>query len=131
MKSKKFIFALPLVLASIAIFIASHQEGVPFDEDIFIFQDKVLHFCAYFIYGITIQFYLHYFRLSKTKFIFFTILIGALFGMSDEFHQYFVPNRSTDIFDWLADVFGVMSSLSLLKLIEKAYFSILNKIELK
>lgn len=131
MKSKKIIFSLPFILASIAIFIASHQDGVPFDDSLFVFQDKVLHFSAYFIYGITIQLYLLRYRLYKQKYIIYTILIGSLFGITDEIHQYFIPNRSTDVFDWIADTLGVMASISISTLITKIYNSISNKYNLK
>lgn len=34
------------------------------------------------------------------------IVISAVYGASDEFHQYFVPTRSCDAADWAADVLG-------------------------
>ena len=125
-KSKKLFLLSPLILASISIFIASHQEGVPYDTSIFIFQDKVFHFIAYFIYGITIQMFLNYFNIKSKKYILLTIIIGSLFGASDEFHQSFIPNRTTEFFDWFADTLGVAASLSirtkLLKLINKIFY---------
>ena len=36
----------------------------------------------------------------------FSVMAGALYGASDEVHQYFVPQRQTDILDWLVDIFG-------------------------
>lgn len=126
-KSKNFILFLPLLLASISIFIASHQEGVPFNTSIFIFQDKVYHFIAYFIYGITIQIYLNSFNLKTKKYVLLTILIGSLFGASDEFHQYFIPYRTLEFFDWVADTFGVIASLSQRNVIKKAVNYIFQK----
>ena len=124
-KSKKFFLLSPLILASISVFIASHQEGVPFDTSVFILQDKVYHFIAYFIYGITIQLFLNYFNLESKKYIILTILIGSLFGASDEFHQSFIPNRTIEFFDWVADTIGVSASLSiskpLIKLVNKLF----------
>jgi VanZ family protein len=35
------------------------------------------------------------------------ILVGALYGATDEFHQVFVRGRSPDWSDWVADVVGV------------------------
>jgi VanZ family protein len=35
-----------------------------------------------------------------------TILIAALYGVSDEFHQSFVPNRSVEVLDVMADTVG-------------------------
>lgn len=34
------------------------------------------------------------------------ILIASLYGVSDEYHQMFVPGRTFDLFDMLADVIG-------------------------
>lgn len=126
-KSKKFFLLSPLILASISVFIASHQEGVPFDTSIFILQDKVYHFIAYFIYGITIQLFLSYFNLESKKYILLTILIGSLFGASDEFHQSFIPNRTIEFFDWVADTLGVSASLSIRTLLYKLINKIFNK----
>jgi VanZ family protein len=36
------------------------------------------------------------------------ILVGALYGATDEWHQAFVRGRSPDWVDWLADVTGVL-----------------------
>jgi VanZ family protein len=33
-------------------------------------------------------------------------LAVMLYGISDEFHQYFVPGRSVDVYDVLADALG-------------------------
>jgi hypothetical protein len=37
-----------------------------------------------------------------------TALIGSAYGAIDEFHQYFVPGRSCDVWDWLADTLGAL-----------------------
>ena len=42
------------------------------------------------------------------------ILVGALYGATDEFHQTFVRGRSPDWADWLADVVGVASGYFLI-----------------
>lgn len=39
----------------------------------------------------------------------YCIIAGALYGASDEVHQYFVPERQTDIIDWLVDVWGTVA----------------------
>ena len=35
------------------------------------------------------------------------ILLGALYGASDEWHQSFVPGRHVSALDWMADLCGV------------------------
>jgi VanZ family protein len=35
-------------------------------------------------------------------------LVAAAYGLTDEVHQMFVPGRSPDVRDWLADALGAM-----------------------
>ena len=35
-----------------------------------------------------------------------TVLVALVYGVSDEIHQMFVPQRSSDVFDVVADVIG-------------------------
>jgi VanZ family protein len=37
-----------------------------------------------------------------------TILIGSIYAISDEIHQFFVPGRSSDIGDVAADIIGII-----------------------
>jgi UDP-2,3-diacylglucosamine pyrophosphatase LpxH len=41
------------------------------------------------------------------------LALVALFAASDEWHQHFVPGRSCDIVDWLADLVGAILALKL------------------
>jgi VanZ family protein len=34
------------------------------------------------------------------------IALASLYGASDEYHQLFVPGRSSDVHDWIADTIG-------------------------
>lgn len=40
------------------------------------------------------------------KVILFSIIASSLYGASDEFHQYFVPSRNSDVLDWAFDTVG-------------------------
>jgi hypothetical protein len=42
------------------------------------------------------------------------ILVAALYGASDEFHQRFTPHRTSDPFDCAADVTGAAAAVTLL-----------------
>ena len=108
----RMVYFIPWILFSLAIIYFSHQERIEFLEDTFYMSDKLLHFIAYFFYGLTIQFALiNSNNYNKKKFIFTILIIGSLFGVSDEIHQYFIEGRSSDIFDWIADSLGIASSL--------------------
>lgn len=87
----------------------------------FEFGDKIGHFIGYFIFGCTIHFSLVMAteNVSKKKILLYTFLIGAAYAASDEFHQSFVQGRSSDVFDWLADVIGIALSLPMHNLFNK------------
>ena len=66
--------------------------------------DKVIHAFLYFTLAL---FYLVARPHHKKE----TIIIAILYGMSDEYHQSFVPGRSCDIFDLIADSAGAFIAL--------------------
>lgn len=39
------------------------------------------------------------------------IVIAALYGVSDEVHQCFVPMRSCEVWDWAADLLGSVAGV--------------------
>ncbi|RME02089.1 MAG: VanZ family protein [Deltaproteobacteria bacterium] len=69
------------------------------------FADKVLHFGAYALLGLLFAFaQAASWPQIATPWI--AILLTALYGVGDEFHQAFVPGRDFDPFDMLADALG-------------------------
>ena len=69
--------------------------------------DKVAHFGAYGILGITA--YVAWPK-SPVK----AVAVCVAYGLSDEIHQMFVPGRSCDPWDWLADSLGALVAVVLL-----------------
>ena len=69
--------------------------------------DKIAHFGQYGLLGIL---FARAFFLRPSRSFAFAWLLCALFtaayGASDEFHQFFVPGRSADALDVLADALG-------------------------
>ena len=43
------------------------------------------------------------------------VLLASIYGVSDEVHQAFVPGRSADAADWLADTAGALVAVLLLR----------------
>src|SRR5262245_36462838 len=39
-----------------------------------------------------------------------TVVLATLYGVSDEFHQSFVPHRTPDVYDVLADAIGAAAA---------------------
>ena len=73
------------------------------------YPDKVAHMILYAFFG-----FLLYHTLKNSPYpssgnhaMLLAIAIGILYGMSDEFHQSFVPGRSANIQDLVSDGLGV------------------------
>lgn len=45
-------------------------------------------------------------KLSMRKLIFFTVVFGIIYGLTDEFHQSFVPGRNASFSDLFIDTVG-------------------------
>jgi len=101
-------FILPIFLFSAAIFYMSSLGNVEVPIS-FNLSDKLLHMLAYSLFGWLLIRALHFGKIDpiSKKLLFFSVLIGSLYGLSDEFHQYFVPGRHSEFLDWLADAIGV------------------------
>jgi len=73
--------------------------------------DKLVHFLLYCGGAIALARALNVTFSSMRRVVIVVVCIGllALYGLSDEYHQTFVPGRSgADIGDWLADVAGAI-----------------------
>ncbi len=60
--------------------------------------DKAAHFFSYALLGFLLSRALNNPRLG--------FLMGALYGITDEIHQSFVPMRDASFWDWVADALG-------------------------
>ena len=86
-----------------AIFYLIAQSTVPIPLR-FPQQDKVMHAGAYALLGLLLA-HAIYPGSRKRRFI-LAFTLAALYGVSDEIHQLFVPGRDASVFDWLADAAG-------------------------
>jgi len=70
-------------------------------------SDKVVHAGLYAVLGMALGFGRARSAAPPPHLV--LILVGALYGATDEFHQVFVRGRSPDWADWVADIVGVVS----------------------
>jgi VanZ family protein len=68
-------------------------------------MDKIAHCALYAVLGATLA--SGRFRASSSVPHVVLLVLGALYGISDEWHQAWVPGRDPDPADWLADVVGL------------------------
>lgn len=82
---------------------------------------KMAHFTLYTVGGFLIFNFINKFKISKLKKIIISILIGVIYAITDEIHQYFVPGRSSKLLDVIIDsggiIVGVLIFIILFKII--------------
>ena len=90
------------------IFYLSSREFGPILAGLPPNSDKLIHMIEYGVFGM-----LTYHALGRTswapeghKLLVLAIAIGIAYGVSDEFHQSFVPTRESDVHDVMADAAG-------------------------
>lgn len=106
MQDKKLKYYLPpLVWAALILAVSSIPQlktpSLGFD-----WVDKLFHFGEYFIFGLLLGRGLGGARRWFSSALIMATCIAGIFGIVDELHQYFIPGRSTDIYDMLADILG-------------------------
>lgn len=125
---KIFRYWIPVLFILAAIFYLSSLPAKDLPKIWFLnwpFADKVEHFGIYGLLGFAIARalsggYPGFARFSEFKrFILITTVLGAAYGILDEFHQSFVPGRSVDAFDVVADTLGAFSGSCLAFLYRK------------
>lgn len=106
MVKKIFIYYLPPFIWAIIIFILSSIAGHDYPAPFFNYS-YLAHFVEFFILSFLI---LRAFCPSP-KNIYLSLIIAALYALSDEVHQIFVAERSISLMDWLIDFLGVVAGL--------------------
>src|SRR5438045_6293623 len=103
---------LPVLFAFALIFYLSSLPALTFPKVEIPFFDKFVHICLYGLLGFSLA---RVFTLTSDRPFSFincgpsilaAIVIASVYGVSDEFHQSFVPGRAVELFDVLADVTG-------------------------
>ncbi len=102
-------YQMPAIAMASAIFIVSSMEKIPVIELTFRWEDKLLHAIAYAILAfLTARAF--YYQDGKPAWrrnaVLLAIAFAAFYGISDEIHQYFVPGRMMDFWDFVADFVG-------------------------
>lgn len=95
----------PALVWAVAIFVLSHSSDPPEAPPFLPINDKVAHMGLYAILsGLT--YWAARGRYTPRAAAWLAFLLAAVYGVTDEWHQSFVPNRTPDIYDWYADVIG-------------------------
>jgi VanZ family protein len=102
---------LPAILWMLLIFITSSIPSLTLPDLRFVPEDKVVHLIVYLI----LCAFVHRALLHQRRFrwigkwsLVCAFFLTVVFGMSDEFHQSFVPNRDASVLDVSADSIGAL-----------------------
>lgn len=71
-------------------------------------SDKIKHFALYGVFAFLVARALAH--LPPPRLIGFTVLLVSVYGASDEIHQWFVPGRSAEVGDWVADTLAAVAA---------------------
>lgn len=83
----------------------------------FIAADKLAHAVIYFGFGHSLMWG---FRVTGLPGKYgWPLVVGALYGISDEYHQSFVPGRTMSALDWGADMVGLTCAVGITALLHR------------
>ena len=108
----------------VTLWVLSSQSTLPEMKGPFSF-DKFLHFSAYAALSFAVGLWFSGETRLKQPLRVFLICtaIASGYGIVDEIHQYFVPGRSSDVLDWVADTLGAMAGAGVLLLATRIWAS--------
>ena len=117
-----FLYQFPAVAWAAVIFFASSIPGPQLPKLAHLVSDKIIHAGIYFVFGLLI--YRAFApRENPDGFVWRRVISSValviLYGVSDEFHQGFVPGRTKDILDASADAFGGLVSALVVYLLSR------------
>jgi VanZ family protein len=106
---RKIIPKLPALLIVAVIWVLSSKSILPVPKGILGF-DKFQHLLAYLAlaFSIALWFSPKQRRSRRLRSFLLIVLIASLYGMIDEVHQFFVPGRDCNVWDWIADTLGAI-----------------------
>ena len=103
-----FKFQFPLFFWIVLVYWLSSIKSIPVVKSP-ISLDKVVHIGVYFIFcwfAHRASFHQFRFPLLRLNALLFAIVTTVIYGALDEYHQSFVPGRTSDIADVMADTIG-------------------------
>ena len=115
-------YHLPAIGWAVLIFVASSIPNASLPPIGIEYEDKWIHLLIYGVFGFLVA--RSFFIQAKSRWMWqyfwlFSIAIGVVYGITDEFHQRFVPGRYPEILDAVADAVGSILGVMIFLLISK------------
>jgi VanZ family protein len=110
-----------LVLAWMGlIFFLSSRSTLPKPSGISSSLEAITgHFTVYAVLAALVAFALADTGLPTSRRLAVAFLFAVVYGVSDEFHQSFVPGRDPDLFDLMIDAIGAATGLVVFMIVER------------
>ena len=106
-KNGWFSWTVTLLIAILIFYVSSLSfSGGSFGKSIY---SILYHFGVFFVLGFFLI--LSLVKGRRTKMAFVGLLIGILYGFSDEAHQLYVPGRFASLFDVFVDSVGILFAM--------------------
>lgn len=112
----------PVLIFAVLVFLLSSLSD-PIEKPPFRFFDKVAHTLEYAIFATLLYRALNGTLKGRDFFwvALLTVVITIGYGMSDEFHQAFVPARRSEVKDLAADGFGALLAMTAVYIKRKVF----------
>ena len=75
---------------------------------------KLAHFSIYTVVGFSVMGFMCTFDIRNIFKVVISFLVGLIYAISDEIHQYFIPDRFASVKDVLIDSAGVLTGIFIL-----------------
>jgi len=115
-KYNKISWTITILIALTIFYMSSlsFPQGSPGPE--FTLKPIIYHFFAFFFLNLFLMISITKGKLKNKKLILLAILLSIIYATLDEFHQYFVPGRTSTISDVLIDTWGILFSVIVYRL---------------
>jgi hypothetical protein len=100
------LWAPPLLYGAAIFWESSQAHPFPFVPPAILMEDKLLHFAGYALLGALLYRAARGSGAGRARAVAIAVLGAAAYGATDELHQAYVPGRSMDLWDWVADALG-------------------------
>jgi len=118
---RTILLRLPALLIAGTLWFLSSQSTLPQPPGV-LGWDKLQHLLAYGALGFAVGLWISqaFWKRRPRLALLLTTLIGSVYGAIDEIHQYFVPGRHSNVWDWVANTLGAfLGALAVMLIMSK------------
>ena len=118
---KAILLRLPAPVIAVSLWLLSSQSTLPRPPGP-LGWDKLQHLLAYGAFGFAVGLWMSpaFWKNRVALALLVTTIIGSIYGAIDEVHQYFVPGRHSNVWDWVANTLGsLLGALAIMVVMRK------------